>query len=436
MSSDKNKFALTPPMGWNSWDVYGASVTEEEVRGNAKYMAEYLKEVGWEYIVTDIQWYEPGAYSCEYRPFTELEMDEYSRLIPAVNRFPSAANGAGFKPLADYVHSLGLKFGIHIMRGIPRQAVHRNTRLLGTNITAREIAYTNSICRWNTDMYGVDPSKDGASIYYDSLFELYASWGVDYVKVDDSSCAEIGDIPYFAGEIELIRNAIDKCGRDIVLSLSPGPTPLEFAEHVKANANMWRMTGDYWDRWSDLFAEFERCNNWSSHVGTGHWPDADMLPVGHIGIRTDPNDLGKGRMTNFTKDEQVTMLTLWCIFRSPLMVGCELRSNDEWTLSLLTNSEVLRILKHSSNGHQVYREDNKVTWMAKDEDGSYYVALFNIGEKTDNVSVSLKDINLNGKYMIRDLWKHEYLGEVCDKVEFEVSPHGAKLVKLTELSAS
>lgn len=431
---DKNKFALTPPMGWNSWDCYGASVREDEVRGNADYMAKHLKEFGWEYIVVDIQWYEPKAYSCDYIPFTELEMDEYSRLIPASNRFPSAVNGAGFKPLADYVHSLGLKFGIHIMRGIPRQAVHKNTKLLGTNITAREIAYTNSICRWNTDMYGVDPSKEGASNYYDSLFELYASWGVDYVKVDDSSCAEIGDIPYFAGEIELIRNAIDKCGRDIVLSLSPGPTPLEFAEHVKAYANMWRITGDFWDRWSDLYNEFERCDNWSPHVGAGHWPDADMLPVGHIGIRTDPNDLGIGRMTNFTKDEQITMLTLWCIFRSPLMVGCELRDNDEWTLSLLTNTEVLRVLKHSHEGRQLFRRENKIVWTAKDEDGSHYVALFNTGEKVDTIEMTLNELDLEGEFIPRDLWKHEDLEKEFNKIRLVVPSHGARFIKLNRVN--
>ncbi len=112
--------AHTPPMGWNSWDCYGAAVREEEVRGNAQYMAEHLKEYGWEYVVVDIQWYESGAVSSQYRPFVPLEMDSFSRLIPAVNRFPSAADGRGFQALAEYVHSLGLKFGIHMMRGISR----------------------------------------------------------------------------------------------------------------------------------------------------------------------------------------------------------------------------------------------------------------------------------------------------------------------------
>lgn len=426
---EKDKVALTPPMGWNSWDVYGASVTEEEVKRNADYMAEYLKEYGWEYIVVDIQWYEPGAYSCEYRPFTELEMDEYSRLMPAVNRFPSSAGGIGFKALADYVHNLGLKFGIHIMRGIPRQAVHRNTKILGTDVTARSIAYTNSICRWNTDMYGVDPDKEGAEEYYNSIIELYASWGVDYIKVDDTSCAEIGDIPYFAGEIELIRKAIDKCGREIVLSLSPGPTPIEFAEHVKANANMWRMTGDYWDRWDDLYNEFERCNMWSRHVGPGHWPDADMLPIGYLGIRTDPDNLGEGRMTRFTESEQITMINLWCIFRSPLMIGCELTRNDDWTLNLLTNSEVLRVLNHSRNGKQFYRRDDKIIWTAEDEDRSNYIAMFNLSSYEDILSVSLSDMGICECYRVRDLWNHQE-EEVQDLIEYKIEPHGSRLIKL------
>ena len=425
--------ALTPPMGWNSWDVYGASVTEDEVRRNAEYMAEHLKKFGWEYIVVDIQWYEPGANSCEYRPFTELEMDEYSRLMPAVNRFPSAANGMGFKSLADYIHGLGLKFGIHVMRGIPRQAVHKNTKILGTDIKAREIASTDSICRWNTDMYGVNPEKDGAMQYYDSLIELYASWGVDYIKVDDTSCAEIGDIPYFAGEIELIRNAIDKCGRNIILSLSPGPTSLEFAEHVKSNSNMWRITGDYWDRWEDLYKEFDVCNKWSNHSGPGHWPDADMLPIGYLGIRTNPNELGIGRVTNFTREEQVTMMTLWCMFRSPLMLGCELTRIDDWTLNLITNKDVLRILNDSKNGHQVYRKNDEIIWIAQDnDDESIYVALFNIKGEESTLFISLNKLGIKYNSNIRDLWSHKEIGNFnYDEIlKFKINSHGCRLFKI------
>ena len=181
---DKNLFAVNPPMGWNSWDCYGASVTEEDLIRNADYMAEHLKPYGWEYVVCDIQWSEPTADSTAYHAFAELCMDEYGRLMPSPNRFPSAADGKGFKPIADYIHSKGLKFGIHIMRGIPRQAVVKNVPIKGTDVHARDIAHTASICAWNSDMYGLNPVAVGAQAYYDSLFELYASWGVDFVKVD------------------------------------------------------------------------------------------------------------------------------------------------------------------------------------------------------------------------------------------------------------
>lgn len=427
----KQNVALTPPMGWNSWDCYGASVTEDDVRGNAEYMAKHLKPFGWEYIVVDIQWYEPTAFSSKYLPFADLEMDGFSRLVPAVNRFPSAADGNGFRPLADFVHSLGLQFGIHIMRGIPRQAVHEDAPILGTDHRARDIAHTASICKWNTDMYGVDPSKPGAQTYYDSLFQLYASWTVDFVKVDDCSRSFIGDQLYFDGEVELIRNAIDQCGRNIVLSLSPGPALIAYADHLKANANMWRMTNDYWDRWEDLLLEFEKCSEWSPHVGPGHWPDADMLPLGHIGIRSSEHGQGD-RWTLFTRDEQVTMMTLWCIFRSPLMFGGELQDNDDWTLSLLTNEEVLRVLQHSHGGRQLLREDPIVLWTAADEDESKgsYAALFNLGDTEIRYLLTIADLGLSGTCSIRDLWLRQDLGRAVPSLEVRIPPHGSRLFRL------
>ncbi len=420
----------TPPMGWNSWDCYGASVTEEEVKRNADYMAKNLKPFGWEYIVVDIQWYEPEARNSAYNSFFPLEMDECSRLVPAANRFPSSKDGKGFKPLADYVHGLGLKFGIHIMRGIPRQAVHSDTPIRGTGTRARKIAHANSICPWNTDMYGVDPVKEGAQDYYDSIFALYASWGVDYVKVDDIAYSDIGYERYHAGEVELIRNAIDNCGRDMVLSLSPGPALLEYSEHLKKHANMWRMTGDFWDRWEDLLGAFERCDKWSEHVGHGNWPDADMLPIGHIGIRSCEHGLGD-RWTRFTKDEQISLMTLWSIFRSPLMVGCELRDNDEWTLSLLTNSEVLRVLNHSHSGRQLFRYGQNIAWMATDDEEGFYLAAFNVGNVKSRVEIGMKTMKLSETCFVRDLWSHENVGEIREKIITEVPVHGAKLFKLT-----
>ncbi|MFC4319979.1 glycoside hydrolase family 27 protein [Litchfieldia salsa] len=421
------ELAKTPPMGWNSWDCYGATVTEDEVKGNAQYMADHLKEYGWDYVVVDIQWSEPGAVSSAYRPFVPLEMDEYSRLIPATNRFPSAKDGRGFKSLGDYIHDLGLKFGIHIMRGIPRQAVHANTAIKGTTVGARDIAHPNSICPWNTDMYGVDPTKEGAQEYYNSLFELYAQWGVDFIKVDDIAASRLYGI--HLAEIEMIRKAIDHCGRDIVLSLSPGPAPLEYAEELKANANMWRMTDDFWDLWELLYGMFERCEKWSEHVGPGNWPDCDMLPLGHIGIRSVDGG-ASDRWTRFTKDEQITMMTLWSIFKSPLMFGGELRDNDDWTLSLLTNKEVLSMHRNIHHIKHVYRENDKIVWTANDEDYTY-VALFNATEESASVSVTLDQLGLTTSVQAVELWTGEVLGVIEDQIEQTIPAHGAKLFKLS-----
>ncbi|SET20501.1 glycoside hydrolase family 27 protein [Paenibacillus sp. NFR01] len=420
-------FAPTPPLGWNSWDCYGASVTEEEVRGNAEYMAENLKVYGWEYVVVDIQWSEPGAVSDQYRPFVRLETDAYSRLIPAPSRFPSAADGQGFKPLSDYVHSLGLKFGIHIMRGIPRQAVHDNTPIKGTDKTARDIAHTCSFCGWNTDMYGVDASKEGAQQYYNSLFELYADWGVDYIKVDDIADSWLHGGTHLA-EIELIRNAIDHVGRPIVLSLSPGPAPVKHADFFEANANLWRMTDDFWDHWPALLDMFDRCETWEGRPKAGCWPDCDMLPLGRIGIRSAGGD----RMTRFTRDEQRTMMTLWAIFRSPLMFGGELRDNDAWTLSLLTNRAVLELHRTGQGARKVSRADGKVVWAAQGPQGERYAALFNTGEAPAEVAVSLAELGAGEGIAVTatELWSGEARALTGGVLSATVAPHGALLFKL------
>lgn len=419
----KMALAPTPPMGWNSWDCYGGSVTEDEVRGNAEYMAKHLKPFGWEYLVIDIHWSAPAADSSVQHHFMELDLDEYSRQVPCVNRYPSAAGGQGFKPLADYLHGLGLKLGLHVMRGIPRHAVHANSAILGTDKRARDIAVGNSTCNWNTDMYGVDASKEGAAEYYESLFRLYAEWEVDYIKYDDLS------FPYHKEEIELIRRAADRCGRDIVLSVSPGPAPLEEAEHLKAHSNMWRVSIDYWDDWSYLYKSFDYSRDWIAHAGPGHWPDQDMLPLGRIGIRN--YELGlSDRQTRFTRDEQLTMMTLWCMAKSPLMFGGELRDNDEWTLSLLTNAEVLEILNRGKANRQLYRENETVVWMSEGGGGQTWLAFFNLDSAERQVAVDFGRAGLAGEFRAKELWRQEGLGTIRGKLSFAVPPHGVRLVRL------
>lgn len=415
-----NKNLLTAPMGWNSWDCYGAAVDEETVRKNAEFMAENLKQYGWKYVVVDIQWSNPIAKNHEYQPFTELCMDEYSRLIPAEERFPSSKGGKGFAPLAEYVHSLGLKFGIHIMRGIPRQAVHHNTRIKGTEITARQIAKTDSICHWNTDMYGVDPTKKGAREYYDSLFELYAEWGVDFVKVDDIA----RELPHEEAELVMLSDALHGCGRDMILSLSPGPALIEKAELYKQTANMWRITDDFWDKWELLYAMFERAEKWCIHTGAGHWPDADMLPIGPI-----LQDYDKSTRTKFTEAEQITMMTLWSIFRSPLMIGGEMTGFDDFTMSLLTNDDIIKMHHNSRHSRPVYRrtEDGNeyILWTAVSSEDGYYAAVFNAGENDGVMNVDLEAAEIYGKVSGRELWSGESVSAE-NRFEVKLPKHGAK----------
>ena len=419
----KDHAAQTPPMGWNSWDCYAATVTEEQLLGNARYMQEHLKAFGWEYVVCDIQWSDAQAGSGAegtYINFTQLRLDAFGRQLPAPERFPSAAGGAGFKPIAEQIHHMGLKFGIHIMRGIPRQAVHARLPVLGTDTTAERIADPYSICRWNSDMYGVLNTPQGQA-YYDSLFAMYAEWGVDYVKVDDICNTNMyPHQPYSAAhEVEMIRTAIQRCGREMVLSLSPGPACIDKAWHMSRYANLWRITDDFWDDWKLLREMFYRCEVWCGYGKPGCWPDCDMLPLGKLRI-----GFHEPGLTRFTREEQRTMMTLWAIFRSPLMMGGEMRENDEWTLSLLTNAAVLRLIAHSRDAVQLFRNDTRAAWHSFDENGDEYLALFNLSEGELEVKGEFENPNGNAV----ELWGREHLlTSDCSAV---IPPHGAVLIGL------
>ena len=391
-------------MGWNSYDYYDTTVNEEQVKANADVLAEKLKDYGWEYVVVDIEWYARKAGSqrarFQYIPFSNLAMDEYSRLIPDPERFPSSTEGRGFKPLADYVHALGLKFGIHIMRGIPRIAAHLHTGLFGTSLTADQIADPYSICPWNPDMYGVTDTPEGQA-YYDSLIALYASWGVDYIKCDDISFTDLHPTSHYPRrhEVEMLHKAIVKSGRPIVLSLSPGPALIDQAWHYADNANMWRITGDFWDNWAQLKNMFERCELWQDHVKPGCYPDCDMLPLGWLS-----KGFGNERYTNFTMDEARTMMSLWCIFGSPLMMGCELTKLDDDTLSLLTNREVLALLDPCRRRRQVLRDSRRAVWISEGENDRC-IAVFNLTDSEYAAEIPWPDDASSGL----DLWSGKVL---------------------------
>jgi alpha-galactosidase len=434
-----DSLALTPPLGWNSYDSFGGAVNESEFRDNAKYVADHLTQYGWKYVVVDYYWYfaESGVeHGSSNEDKISTSLDDYGRLLPDPERFPSAAGGAGFKPLADYVHSLGLKFGIHIMRGIPRQAVERNLPIFGAGANgahARDVADLKNGCPWSKAMYGVDvtsPAHGAAGQgYYDSIAQLYAHWGVDFIKADDMSRGNKPPLEDYHGpEVEALRKAMNKTGRPMVLSLSPGATPLDAAASVSKWSQMWRISDDMWDNWKEVDAQFARARNWARYSGPNHWPDADMLPLGLLRVTGFDEPQRQSRLTH---DEQVTLMTLWSIFRSPLMMGGDLRSLDPWTASLLENSEVLAVDQQSSGNHQVLARGSEIAWEADAPGGAKYVSLFNTGDTEKEVAATWQELGLRGEYTVRDLWQKSDLGVFEGRFSKNLSPHGAALYKLT-----
>ena len=423
--------APTPPMGWNSWDSYGRTLDEAQLKATADVLQKKLKSYGWQYVVIDEGWYiqNPEVQKPEEFKFT---LDPNGRFLPTLNRFPSAKDDAGFKPVADYIHSLGLKFGIHIMRGIPREAVEKNVPIAGSPYHAAEAADQSDVCPWNIYNYGVKDSPAGQA-YYDSIAKLYASWGVDFVKAD---C--IADHPYKPDEIRMLSTALRKTGRPIVLSLSPGPTAAEHADYVAKFAEMWRISDDFWDHWGPwaghewsqgLLGQFTTASKWASFKDAGHWPDADMLPLGRLGPHAGE---GETRDSKFTRDEQVTLMTLWSIFRSPLIMGGDLLSLDDWSLGLLTNPEVISVDQHSKHSHPVITTGTTIIWTAKPEQGAgNYVAVFNVSDTEQTIQYDWKAFGMTpSSYQVRDLWAGKELGTV-PSLNVTLRPHASALYRVT-----
>jgi hypothetical protein len=456
------KVAATPPMGWNSWDSYGLTITEDQFRANVKVLSSDLKKFGWTYAVIDEGWF---FFNPEDRPRPDTlvyAIDTNGRYVPVPARFPSAgvaapkqptqqltsapgtASSAGtksllyttedtsFKALADYVHSLGLKFGIHIVRGIPRVSVQKNLPIANSAFHAADAADTTDACPWDPTNWGVQNNPAGQA-WYDSLLTQYAAWGVDLIKVD---C--IADHPYKIDEIRMIRRAIDKAGRPMVLSLSPGPTSLDHAAEVAAEAQMWRISEDFWDVWNNasgrafpqsLFGQFAKVAAWAPFTKPGNWPDADMLPIGEL--RPIPGD-GQPRTTRLTPTEQQTLLTLWSMARSPLILGANLTLLDDPTLKLLTNPDVIRIDQTATRSGQVMHDGDIIVWTADlppdSPDGSIALALFNASDSQVVVNSSFVVYGLDdATYRVKDAWTGKNLGKLKSVSGLTLEPHAATL---------
>jgi hypothetical protein len=440
-----------PPMGWNSFDAYDSRITEDEFLRCAEVIRKELLPHGWDTVVIDYIWFfkTPGIpgdptkrhghpnirFKDSGEPIDRVEMDAHGRLLPAPERFPSAADGRGFKPIADQIHSMGLKFGIHIMRGIHRQAVWDKLPILGSTAMANDIAEPFDTCQWCNHMFGVDSSKPGAAEYYDSLFRLYAGWGVDFVKVDD-----VLFHPYHDRELELIDSARRKCGRPMVLSTSCGDAPISRAAHVSKHCDMWRISADFWDNWKSLRRNFDLLAAWSPWMAQDRWPDADMIPIGKLSLDNRPHE--EERMSRFTAPEKRTLMTLWSIARSPLMWGGDPLSLDGETKELLTHPEIIAVNQHSTGNRQLYLFDTEhrgqsACWVATDpSNGDRFVALFNLSDSEAPAAFDPEHEHMRGAWRVRDLWERKELGVIEGAHRVILPAHGAGLYRFSKNTKS
>lgn len=426
-SKPSRVLTLRPPMGWNSYDCYGLTVTESEVLDAAEAMSRQLLSFGWDHVVVDAGWYlrEVDYDRLEQDPSVWV-IDGHGRCWPAPERFPCAAKGDGLRPMVDRIHAMGMKFGLHFMRGIPRIAVERNLPVLGTTYHARDVADTKSVCEWSNDMYGLNMDHPGANAYYRSVINLFADWGVDYLKMDD-----VGGPIYHAQEIEAVHRAVKATGRPMVLSLSPGDqAELSTLEHRRHHAQLWRISPDVWDKWEHIKAVASCCRRWASISCPDSWPDADMLPLGRLGIRQHPLN-GPTRQTRLSRDEQVTMLAQWCIVRSPLFFGGDPTCLDPYTLSLLTHTDLLSINQHSQNNRVLFVDEPVCVWTADiPESNEAYLAVFNTGDEHAHTHVDLAAHRLPARCIAQDLLRCRDTVIDNSLLEIKVRPHSARVYRL------
>jgi alpha-galactosidase len=444
-------------MGWNSWDSYGLTITEDQFRANTTVIATKLKPFGYTYAVIDEGWFFFNPEARDKPDTLHYALDGYGRYVPVPTRFPSAQSAKGelppprdasastatpklaatiqpasFKALGDWVHSQGLKFGIHIVRGIPRASVERNLPIANSTFHASDAADTSDACPWDPTNWGIQNNAAGQA-WYDSLLSQYAGWGVDLIKVD---C--ISSHPYKADEILMIRRAIEtataKTGRPMVLSLSPGPTALDNAAEVGELANMWRISDDFWDVWSGdptkdfpqtLTGQFIKTAAWAKYAKPGNWPDADMLPLGEI--RPVPG-WGSARTTRLTPTEQQTLITLWSMARSPLILGANLTLLNDATLRLLTNRDVLAIDQTATRSGEVLHNGDIIAWTADLPDGTQALALFNLSDGAVTITASFEAYALDdATYHVKDVWSGKNLGKLKSVDNLSLEPHGSTL---------
>lgn len=409
-ASSYNELAERPFMGWSSWSSIRKKPTEDKIKAAADVLAAKFKSHGYQYVNLD------DYYMLDWR----TTVDEYGRWAVDPKKFPN-----GMKALGDYIHDKGLRFGHYVTLGIPKAAVDQNTPIEGTPYHAKDIVDLSKGQKKNfnyDEMYAIDFSKPGAQEFIDSWARLFASYGIDYLKIDGVRNQDIADVEAWA-------KALEKTGRPIHVELSNN-LDIKHISTWKQLSNGWRTDHDveaygtpYLASWEKVSRRFDDVAQWQPHAGPGGWNDLDSLNVAN------------GSKDGLTNDEKISYVSLWAIAASQFVIGNDLTKLDDFGLSLLTNDAILGVNQSGVAAKRLYKKGDAQVFYQHLPDGSYNIALFNTGSSTHDVSVKWENLGIEGSAFVRDLWSHHDLGRKEKDFTAKLSPHASRMIKVMPSSA-
>lgn len=395
-----------PPMGWSSWSSLHGNIDESKIEAEATVVHDSLAAYGYRYVNIDAGW--------------NKGVDQYGRDTWDPAKFPN-----GIAAVAEYVHGLGLKFGIYLVPGVSAAAVAANSPILGTPYHISDIIVPGQ--PGNTANQGaakIDFTKPGAYQFVRSQADLLASWGVDYIKMDFVGPGGGRVAADNTADIRAWHWAIQSTGRPMHLELS-NSLSFDYATTWAKYSNGWRIEGDIecyshcvgLTNWNvRVVKRFTDAPQWVPYAGPGHWNDLDSIEVGN------------GDADGITPDERQSMITLWSVESAPLLLGTDLTKLDPNDLRLLTNREVIAVDQAGHPAHPVSQATPQQVWFAENPNGTYTVALFNLGDSAATVTANWSDLGLNGAAFVRDLWSHTNLGVQKSGFGATLAPHASRLL--------
>jgi hypothetical protein len=414
-----HRTALTPPMGWSSWSALreGGSLTQDGIKAQARVMHDKLQRYGYRYINIDAGWSD--------------HLDGYGRDAWDTTRFPD-----GLPALAGYLHGQGLKFGIYLTPGIPIEAYQKNLPVYGTPYHMQDIADPTQAGNTHNDSYRIDFSKPGAQEYVQGYADLFASWGVDYIKMDfvgpGGGLVPADNRP----DMKAWHQAIVVTGRPMHLELS-NSLSIADAATWQATSNGWRTGGDIecycgvngsstpLTSWQRLSARFDQVADWQPYGGPGAFNDYDSIEVGN------------GTDGGLTPDERQTQLSLWSLAASPLLLGTDLTRLDASDLKLLSDRDVAAVDQDSVNASRVSKNATAQVFAKTEQNGDAVIGLFNTGPVAQTVSIAPGTAGLpaSPSYRLDNLWTHEVTRTAGDAIAASVPAHGAILLRVRPWTA-